>query len=232
MADWKTYARAARNTARKQAPEVKRSAQESARRGSQRAGDYVRAAGRVVEESRRDDSPDDDDRPGNGERSPQRQPRREYDPRPVADPSSQDSTVARDRPAHRRLDQDRASDQDPAPDQDHAPDREGGPHRDRRPAVDTDRLRRGAAAYYTVAERRVRSAQLGPRIMRAVRDALLIGLSIFAIWLVLAAAGLQIPLSAVLIAVGVIVLISFGTSLYASSKRAREPADDDGDATD
>src|SRR5690625_6794022 len=85
MADWKTYAKAARNTARKQAPEVKRSAQESVRRGSRRTGDYVRAAGRVIEESRRDDERFDDepidDRPRDGERPPASEDRREYDPR-------------------------------------------------------------------------------------------------------------------------------------------------------
>lgn len=218
MADWKTYARAARNTARKQAPGVKRSAQDSARRGSQRAGDYVRAAGRAVEESRREDRPrSGETHPTEGaprsesERRADGEGRREYDPRPEQAPEPEPRTERSDH-----------SSQD------------GRPEQDRRPAVDADRLRRGAAAYYTVAERRVRGAQLGPRIMRAVRDALLIGLSLFAIWLVLAAAGLQIPFSAVLIAVGVIVLISFGTSLYASSKRARDraAADEAGDPED
>lgn len=207
MADWKTYAKAARNTARKQAPEVKRSAQESVRRGSRRTGDYVRAAGRVVEESRRDDE-SIDDLPRDGERPSGEGARREYDPRPEQGPAG-----AGDRAAQ----------------PDRRPDESRGPDRGRRPALDAGGLRRGAAAYYTVAERRVRGAQLGPRIMRAVRDALLIGLSIFAIWMVLAAAGLQIPLSAVLIAVGVIVLISFGTSLYASSKRAQDAEREDED---
>lgn len=216
MADWKTYAKAARNTARKQAPGVKLSAQESARRGSQRASQYVRAAGRVVEESRREDRPDpgDDPQPERAPGSESARPSdhegpREYDPRP--------QRGSRTDPAPR-------TEQDGRPDQARDPERDRRPEQTRRPAVDTDRLRRDAAAYYTVAERRVRDARLGPRIMRAVRDALLIGLSLFAIWVVLAAAGLQIPFSTVLIAVGVIALISFGTSLYASSRRAREPA--------
>lgn len=218
MADWKTYAKAARNTARKQAPEVKRSAQESVRRGSRRTGDYVRAAGRVIEESRRDDERFDDepidDRPRDGERPPASEDRREYDPRPAGARPEPDPAEARHRHAQRGR----------------RPDGIRGSDGDRRPALDADSLRRGAAAYYTVAERRVRGAQLGPRIMRAVRDALLIGLSIFAIWVVLAAAGLQIPLSAVLVAVGVIVVISFGTSMYASSKRAQDAEHADADA--
>lgn len=226
MADWKTYAKAARNTARKQAPGVKRSTQDSARRGSERAGEYVRAAGRAVEEARREDRPRSGDeqptegapRPESGRRS-DGEGRREYDPRPERAPGPEPRTERSDRSS-----QDRRPQQDRRPDQDRRPQQDRRPEQDRRPAVDTDRLRRGAAAYYTVAERRVRGAQLGPRIMRAVRDALLIGLSLFAIWVVLAAAGLQIPFSAVLIAVGVIVLISFGTSLYASSKRARDRA--------
>ena len=48
MSDWKTYAKAARNTACKQAPEVKRSAQESVRPA---ALVTTSAAGRVIEES-------------------------------------------------------------------------------------------------------------------------------------------------------------------------------------
>src|SRR5690625_4717122 len=238
MADWKTYAKAARNTARKQAPEVKRSAQESVRRGSRRTGDYVRAAGRVVEQSRGDDEstevrahdgerpPESTARGESGERPPESRTRREYDPRPEEDPRPEQVPRPEQDPAGAR---DPAAPHDRRPEENRGPDGSRGSDRERRPAIDTDGLRRGAAAYYTVAERRVRRAQLVPRIMRSVRDALLIGLSIFAIWVVLAAAGLQIPLSAVLVAVGVIVLISFGTSLYASSKRAQdaEHADDD-----
>ena len=43
MADWKTYVKAARNTARKQAPAAK----DAARRAGDRAGGYVRAAGKA-----------------------------------------------------------------------------------------------------------------------------------------------------------------------------------------
>jgi len=106
MADWKTYAKAARNTARKQAPEVKRSAQESVRRGSRRTGDYVRAAGRVVEQSRRDDEstevrahdgerpPESTARGESGERPPESRTRREYDPRPEDPRPEQDPAAA------------------------------------------------------------------------------------------------------------------------------------------
>ena len=58
--------------------------------------------------------------------------------------------------------------------------------------------------------------------MRALRDALLIGLSLFIIWGVLAAAGIPIPFTTVLIIVGVIVVISFASGVYAQSRRARE----------
>ena len=51
MADWKTYTKAARNTARKQGPE----ARDAAKRASYRAGGYVRAAGRAIEEGRGED---------------------------------------------------------------------------------------------------------------------------------------------------------------------------------
>lgn len=154
MADWKTYAKAARNTARKQAP----GARDAAGRASSRAGDYVRAAGRALEEGRRED------------------PRR---------------TTAE------------------------------------RPALDGDRLRRDAAAYYTVASRRASAANIVPRLMRALRDALLIGLSLFIIWGVLFAAGIPIPFTTVLIIVGVIVVISFASGVYAQGRRAREAQDGD-----
>ncbi|MGP9537689.1 hypothetical protein ACT3SP_06730 [Brachybacterium sp. AOP43-C2-M15] len=161
MADWKTYAKAARNTARKQAPE----ARAAARRTSDRASGYVRAAGKAIDEGRREDGGREDER------------RDEDSPRT--------DTAAR-------------------------------------PARDGDRLRKDAAAYYTVAKRRADSANIGPRIMRALRDALLIGLSLFVIWGVLAAAGVPIPFTTVLIIVAAIVALSFGGGLYAQWKRTRE----------
>lgn len=151
MADWKTYAKAARNTARKQAPE----ARDAARRASDRAGGYVRAAGKAIDEGR------------DGNSSPR-------------------TTTSE------------------------------------RPRVDGDKLRSDAAAYYTVASRRVTAANIGPRILRSLRDALLIGLSLFIIWGVLAAAGIPIPFTTVLIIVAVIVVASFVGGVYAQWKRARE----------
>src|SRR5699024_10677565 len=129
MADWKTYAKAARNTARKQAPEVKRSAQESVRRDDERF----------------DDEPFED-RTRDGERPPASEDRREYDPRPAGARPEPEPAEARHRHAQRGR----------------RPDGIRGSDGDRRPALDADSLRRGAAAYYTVAERRVRGAQLGP----------------------------------------------------------------------
>lgn len=155
MADWKTYAKAARNTARKQAPE----ARDAARRASDRAGGYVRAAGKAIDEGR------DHDRDEHSS------------PRTTTTP---------------------------------------------RPTIDGDRLRKDAAAYYAVANRRVTAANIVPRIMRALRDALLIGMSLFIIWGVLAAAGIPIPFTTVLIIVGVIVAVSFVGGVYAQWKRAQD----------
>lgn len=198
MADWKTYAKAARNTARKQGP----GARDAARRASDRAGGYVRAAGKAIDEGRRhDDAP-----PRSSEGAPRRRP-------------SEDA-------APRRTDESRE-----APRRQAAPSssssRPSGPRTStaQRPAVDTDRLVKDAAAYYTVASRRVAKVNLVPRVLRALRDALLIGISLVAIWAVLAAAGIPIPFTTVLIIVGAIVAVSFGAGLYAQWKRSRDALD-------
>lgn len=134
MSDWKTYAKAARNTARKQGPDV--------------AG-YVRAAGKALEASAGEERP---------------------------------LTAREERPLGERLQKD-------------------------------------AAAYYTVAERRVKRANLIPRLLRAVRDAVLIGASLLAIWAVLAAAGIPIPFTGVVIAVLVIMVLSAGVSVFSARRR-------------
>lgn len=197
MADWKTYAKAARNTARKQAP----GARDAAKRASSRAGDYARAAGRAVDEGRSEgDAPRRD-----GRRSPEGA-RRQHGESPSADSRSPRSDDRR-REGASSTDAPRTTTQ-------------------QRPAVDTDKLRKDAVAYYTVAERRMRSAQIVPRVMRALRDALLIGLSLFVIWLVLAAAGLQIPFTTVLIVVVVIVAISFAGGMYSRFRQRGSDADE------
>lgn len=179
MADWKTYAKAARNTARRQAPEARGAAQ----RAGERAGGYVRAAGRAIDQGRRDDGRSD---------APPRSEGARVDDVPRHSPregsARQGSTAAR-------------------------------------PPVDRDRLRKDAAAYYTVASRRVASADVIPRIMRSLRDALLIGLSLLVIWGVLAAAGIPIPFTTVLIIVAVIVVVSFAGGVYAQWTRARQARD-------
>ncbi|MGO1409727.1 MAG: hypothetical protein ACTHV2_15215 [Brachybacterium sp.] len=185
MADWKTYAKAARNTARKQAPGAK----DAARRASGQANAYVRAAGKAIDEGHRPEgAPRSPARDGDGDRVHSR-PRRDAAgaPRTTGARSSSSGTST-------------------------AP----------RPAVDGERLRKDAAAYYTVASRRVASVNVVPRAMRALRDAMLIGLSLFVIWGVLAAAGIPIPFTTVLIIVGVIVVVSFAGGLYAQWKRSRE----------
>lgn len=256
MADWKTYVKAARNTARKQAPAAK----DAARRAGDRAGGYVRAAGRAVDEGWREDEPRAS--AGADERDERREPRsvrtrenssadgrpaaggrpaddvREYDPRgdrprehdADADGVAQDRGRAQDRDAHReREDEHRSS----APEDRRRPsDRDGGTRTAQRPRPSGEELRREAAAYYAVASRHVERANIFPRIMRALRDALLIGLSLVVIWAVLAAAGIPIPFTTVLIAVGLIVVVSFGAGLYAQWKRSRERLDQAEDPRD
>lgn len=233
MADWRTYAKAARNTARKQAP----GARDAARRATDRAGDYVRAAGRAVDGGWKDDrdqadgparertevrtrerEPRDPQRapgdpeaaPGDSARAP-RDPDRDDDRRPERPERSASDEGSQERP--------RPSDLERRPDRDHRPDTST------RTRPSGDQLRRDAAAYYAVASRRVERANVVPRIMRALRDALLIGLSLLVIWGVLYAAGIPIPFTTVLIAVGLIVVVSFGTGLYGQWRRSREPQD-------
>lgn len=277
MADWKTYVRAARNTARKQAPAAK----DAARRAGDRAGGYVRAAGRAVDEGWREDEPRAS--AGADERDERREPRsertrerssadgrpaaaegpatdgrpaagdrpaddvREYDPRgdrprghdADADGVERDRGRTQDRDARReREDEHRSS----APadrrsasegeDRRRPSDRDGGTRTAQRPRPSGEELRREAAAYYAVASRHVERANIFPRIMRALRDALLIGLSLVVIWAVLAAAGIPIPFTTVLIAVGLIVVVSFGAGLYAQWKRSKERLDQAEDPRD
>lgn len=230
MADWRTYAKAARNTARKQAP----GARDAARRATDRAGDYVRAAGRAVDEGWKDDREQAEDRdPQRASDDPQREsqdPQRESED-PAREPQEQDRDEGR-RPERPTADEDRRRER-PAADEDREErprpsDRERRADQDDRPGPSTrsrpsgDQLRRDAAAYYAVASRRVERANVVPRVMRALRDALLIGLSLLVIWGVLYAAGIPIPFTTVLIAVGLIVVVSFGTGLYGQWRRDRE----------
>lgn len=211
MADWKTYVKAARNTARKQAP----AANDAARRAGDRAGDYVRAAGRAVDEGWRDDEPRtsarsvEHDEPRTSARSAEHDEHRESERDRPREPSAA---------ADRRAAEDRDSERRPA-------DRDGGTRTAQRPRSSGGELRREAAAYYAVASRHVERANILPRIMRALRDALLIGLSLVVIWAVLAAAGIPIPFTTVLIVVGLIVAVSFGAGLYAQWKRSKERLD-------
>ncbi|ATG52679.1 hypothetical protein CFK38_14955 [Brachybacterium vulturis] len=190
MADWKTYAKAARNTARKQAPGAK----DAARRASGQASAYVRAAGKAIDEGHRPDgAPSGPTRDGDGPRE-RGGPRRDAEGAPRATGARSSSSPS-------------------------------GAATAARPAVDKERLRQDAAAYYTVASRRVASVNIVPRVMRALRDALLIGLSLLIIWGVLFAAGIPIPFTTVLIIVGLIVVVSFAGGLYAQWKRSREVLD-------
>lgn len=213
MADWKTYVKAARNTARKQAPAAK----DAAHRAGDRAGGYVRAAGRAVDEGWREDgrraSAGADERDAYLERDVDR-----------------DRDHGGDREARgEREDEHRSA----APEgRRRSADRDGGTRTAQRPRPSGEKLRRDAAAYYAVASRHVERANIFPRIMRALRDALLIGLSLVVIWAVLAAAGIPIPFTTVLIAVGLIVVVSFGAGLYAQWKRSRERLDQAEDPRD
>ena len=213
MADWKTYVKAARNTARKQAPAAK----DAARRAGDRAGGYVRAAGRAVDEGWREDEP----RASAG--ADERDAYRERD-------VDRDRDHGGDREARgEREDEHRSADPEGRR---RSADRDGGTRTAQRPRPSGEELRREAAAYYAVASRHVERASIFPRIMRALRDALLIGLSLVVIWAVLAAAGIPIPFTTVLIAVGLIVVVSFGAGLYAQWKRSRERLDQAEDPRD
>lgn len=209
MADWRTYAKAARNTARKQAP----GARDAARRATDRAGDYVRAAGRAVDEGwREDERAPRDTHDGRARRDghDDRAPRDEYDARTPRD--AQDDRPPREEPRDRR--------------------REDEPRPAARQRPSGEQIRRDAAAYYAVASRRAERANIVPRVMRALRDALLIGVSLLVIWGVLAAAGIPIPFTTVLIAVGLIVAVSFGTGLYGQWRRSRGAPDEAEDPRD
>ena len=213
MADWKTYVKAARNTARKQAPAAK----DAARRAGDRAGGYVRAAGRAVDEGWREGEP----RASAG--ADERDAYRERD-------VDRDRDHGGDREARgEREDEHRSADPEGRR---RSADRDGGTRTAQRPRPSGEELRREAAAYYAVASRHVERANIFPRIMRALRDALLIGLSLVVIWAVLAAAGIPIPFTTVLIAVGLIVVVSFGAGLYAQWKRSRERLDQAEDPRD
>lgn len=149
MADWKVYAKAARNTARRQAPELADQARRSARGSASRAGGYARAAGRAAEQSTRDSRKN---------------------------------------------------------------------------------LRRDAAAYAVVTGRTMKRAQIGRRLLHALRDAVLMGVSLLVIWFVVTRTGVQIPITAVLAVVLVLMVVRFGYALVGRPDTA-EDDDEDLDAT-
>ncbi|WP_114856514.1 hypothetical protein [Brachybacterium sp. YJGR34] len=200
MADWKTYAKAARNTVRKQAPEVR----DATQRATSRAGGYARAAGKAVQEgTRADEEP------------------RESGRRPEGTPPAERTSADAPRPRSERT---------TAPGADDAPARRS----EESPPSSSRSIAEEARIYATAAGRTAqhageaaKEAGIGPRIARAVRDALLIGVSIFVIWGVLYAAGLPIPFSAVLIAVLIIMAIALGTGLYAQFVRDKASRDED-----
>lgn len=146
MSDWRTYAKAARSTARKQAPDLRRQAESSIRRSTERAGGYARAAGRAVE---------------------------------------------------------------------------GGTRDSRR------RARRTAAAYSVVTARSLRRARIGERLVSALRDAVLMGVSIAVIWFVVTRTGIAIPFSAVLIVILLLMVIRFGWALFSALPSEDEELEDD-----
>lgn len=205
MADWKTYAKAARNTARKQAP----GARDAAQRATSRAGGYARAAGKAFDQGRSsDDASQADER---------RADDRLHDTRPHDEDRRPPSTATR-------------SSSQSAP---RTAPRTASPSAPRT-ETPTRSFRDEAKIYAVVASRtaeragtRAKKAGVGGRIARAVRDALLIGGSLLVIWGVLYAAGLPIPFSAVLIVVGIIVLIALASGLYAQFARDRKHTDTD-----
>lgn len=147
MADWRTYAKAARNTARKQAPGAKRALGDTARRTSDRAGAYARAARKAADEGTRES-----------------------------------------RESFRRGQEQR---------------------------------RRTAAAAAVVAGRRLEEARIGKRLMAALRDALLVGGSLFVIWFVLKSAGIMIPVQVVITVIVLLMIVRFGFALFGQFFRGR-----------
>lgn len=212
MADWKTYAKAARNTARRQAKSASRSAQDRPRpddRYRSRPDDRDRPRRSEEREGPRDldrDRPRSSERPRTSERPRDDLPRER---RPRDDAPRTRSLSAGDyaRAARRAVDEGTRESRDSL----------------RRSSA---RARKDAAAYAAVAERRVRKAQLGRRVAAAFRDALLVGLSLFVIWFVVTRTGVQIPFTAVLAVVGVIVLARFAWALVGQFT-ARRVADED-----
>lgn len=208
MADWKTYAKAARNTARKQAP----GARDAAQRTTARASGYARAAGRALDEGLRDRDHDAAQRPDDGPRD----------------------DVRRDAPRHdaRRDDTRREASSPPTATREEAPGARGAASPDAAAPRNSSRSFRDDAKIYAAvagrtaqrAGKQAREAGIGGRIGRAVRDALLIGVSLLVIWGVLYAAGLPIPFGAVIIAVVIIVLIALAGGLYAQFARDRKGA--------
>jgi hypothetical protein len=140
MSSWKTYAKAARNTARRQAPDLARQARESARRSTGRAGDYARAASKAADEGTRE---------------------------------SREHMRERGR-----------------------------------------RYRRDAAVYTEVTRRRLKRARIGQRLLSALRDAVIMGASLGVIWFVVTRTGVQIPFTAVLAIVLVLMVVRFGWALW------------------
>lgn len=86
------------------------------------------------------------------------------------------------------------------------------------------RARRTTAAYTAVAGRRVRRARLGTRLKNALRDALLMGVSIGVIWFVVTRTGIQIPVPVLIGVILVLMLVRFGYALFA---RTDTTVDDD-----
>ena len=154
MADWKTYAKAARNTARKQAPGVKQAAQRSMDDASRRTRDYATAARNTLDKQA---------------------------------PDARESARA---------------------------------------TVDRSR------EYARSSQERLRRVEIVPTLLRALREALLIGGSLFAIWGVLYLAGIPIPFTTVLIIVGVVVVFAFGGTVYAKFQRQRGAVADPADGAD
>lgn len=160
MNSWKTYAKAARNTARRQAPDLARQARDSARRSSERAGAYARAASKAADEGTRE---------------------------------SRDHMRERGR-----------------------------------------RYRHDAAVYTEVTRRHLRRARIGQRLLAALRDAVIMGASLGVIWFVVTRTGVQIPFTAVLAIVLVLMVVRFGWALWTGlgldADEEDPDEDEDGDA--
>lgn len=221
MSDWKTYLKAAKNTAQKQAAAWEKNS-ERPEKGSERPEKGTRTSDASEPEKPRRSGTDpaerraesdgraSDDGRASGEERPVHEHDASGEPRGTAKEREPASASTYLRAAGRTLDKST---------------------RDTRKKLRTD-----ADAYAKVSEKHLREAnknfdrsQLGTRLLHALRDALLMGGSIAVIWLIIGFTGVQIPVSVVIVIILVVMIVRFGVALF---RRPAGEGDDEGEFED